>query len=179
VIDPPPHRRGVEDRDSNISPITQRDGVVIVSGAAVPLMYRAVLALTIRHRRDGVSSPPLLHTLRTVLFRAATSPPRHRLAETTLAETSCDGQVPSDWCSTGEASFLLGVSRRQVQRMAAEHGRGGLDAIRVGRTWLLPRAPVLALARERQAASNDRWAHRIPVELARRTKPSGRTGHAE
>ena len=58
--------------------IVQHDGAVIVTGDALPTLYRAVLALAARHHRDGVAPPPLLQQLRAALFRAATSPPRRR-----------------------------------------------------------------------------------------------------
>jgi hypothetical protein len=34
------------------APITQRAGVVVIQGDAVPLLYRAVLALIARRHRD-------------------------------------------------------------------------------------------------------------------------------
>jgi hypothetical protein len=137
-------------------PVVAHDGVIVVSGAAVPLLYRAVLALAIRHRRDGVASPALLHELRTVLYRATTmSPPRHKVSHVYESSSCCGCQGECDWLSVGEVSSLLGVSRRQVQRMAAESSRrGGLDAI-VGRTWALRRAPALALAERRDRDRTD------------------------
>jgi len=134
-------------------PITQTGDSITIRGAALPLMYRATLALAVRHNRDGITPPPLLHQLRAVLFRATTmSPPRHKDAGRTTGGPCCNGQGVSDWCSVGEASALLGISRRQVQRMATDRSRGGLEAIRVGRTWALRKAPVLVLAERRKAA---------------------------
>ena len=134
-------------------PITQLDGAVTVQGEALPLLYRATLALVARHHRDGVSSPTLLHSLRKELFRATTtmSPQRHKDAGNAAGGSCCDGQEARDWCSTGEASFLLGVSRRTIQRLAANRSRDGVEAIRVGRVYMLRLAPLLALAREREA----------------------------
>ena len=60
-------------------PITPVGGGVLVQGEALPLLYRATLALAARHHRDGLSSPPMLHTLRAELFRATMSSPRHQL----------------------------------------------------------------------------------------------------
>ena len=40
-------------------PITQRDGAVLVQGAALPLMYRAALALMARRHRDGLAAGDL------------------------------------------------------------------------------------------------------------------------
>ena len=157
-------------------PITQTGDSVTIRGAALPLLYRATLALAVRHNRDGITPPPLLHQLRAVLFRATTmSPPRHLLDETPPPGPRSNSQGVSDWLSVGEASALLGISRRQVQRMATDRSRGGLEAIRVGRTWALRKAPVLALAERRR---NDKPPNGIPVELARRPtiRPTGRTG---
>ena len=70
-------------------PITQHDGVVTVQGEALPMMYRAVIALAVHHHRDGVASPPLLHTLRAELYRALMSVPRHELADTGTAAPCC------------------------------------------------------------------------------------------
>ena len=133
--------------------ITQRDDSVIVSGEAAALLYRATLALILRQHGDGVTPPPLLHELRAALFRATTmSPTRRNNAADHLVPPQSTCQDSSDWCSVGEASALLGISRRQVQRMATDRSRGGLEAIRVGRTWALRKAPVLALAERRKAA---------------------------
>ena len=135
-------------------PIMQDGGAVLIRGAALPMAYRAVLALAARHNRDGINTPPLLHELRAALFRAITMwPTRHKDAGHTIGGPCCNGQGASDWCSVGEASALLGISRRQVQRMATDRSRGGLEAIRVGRTWALRKAPVLALAEQRKAAA--------------------------
>ena len=41
-------------------PIQQHGDTVTIRGAALPLMYRAVLALAARHNRDGITPPPLL-----------------------------------------------------------------------------------------------------------------------
>ena len=63
-------------------PVVQHDGVVVISGEALSVLYRAVLSLAIRHRRDGVASPPLLHQARAALYRAM-SPQRHKVRATT------------------------------------------------------------------------------------------------
>ena len=135
-------------------PIVARDGAVLIQGEALPLLYRATIALLARHRLDGIVSPTLLHTLRAELFRATTmSPRRQKDAGHTTGGPCSNGQGCSAWCSTGEAAVLLGVSRRTVQRMAADCGRDGLEVIRVGGAVVLRRAPVLALAARRKAAA--------------------------
>ena len=129
------------------------DGTVLVSGAAVPLLYRAVLALPVRHRRDGVSSPPALHELRATLYRATMSRPRHELSAATRRPFGpCGpGQHGADLIGVSEAAVILSISPRQVQRLAARNA--GLDGHRLGRAWALRRAPVLVLAAQRKAAA--------------------------
>ena len=123
---------------------------MIIRGEALPLLYRATLALAARHRRDGVSSPPLLHDARTALFRATTSPPRHELATAVDTSACCKCQNGDDWINVAAAARLLSVSRRTVQRLA-EHDADLLGARRIGSVWALKRSAVLALADERRA----------------------------
>ena len=127
--------------------ITQRDGVVTVQGDALPLLYRGVIALAGRHHRDGLASPPMLHTLRAELFRATMSQQRHQLAETLPAGSSrtCHD---SAYVDSAAAAQFLGLSRRSAQRLAAN----GLDAVRCGSIWLFDRGAVMALAERRKAA---------------------------
>jgi excisionase family DNA binding protein len=130
-------------------PITQDGDSVTIRGAALPLLYRAVLALAARHNRDGIIPPPLLHDIRTLLYRAVMSPTRHKDASDVVRGACCEHQQSrDDWCTTGEAAFLLGISRRSVQRMVKDPG--GPEAIRVGRTYLLRLAPLL-VQNERKA----------------------------
>jgi excisionase family DNA binding protein len=108
-----------------------------------------VRTLAARHRRDGLASPALLHQIRAAMFRAGTSRPRHKDAGDPTGGPSSNGHH-RDWISAGEAVSLLGLSRRHVQRLAADP-RGGLGGVRVGRTWALKRSLVLALARGKAA----------------------------
>ena len=88
--------------------VIQHDASITITGEALPMLYRAVIALAARHHRDGLSSPPLLHTLRKELFRATTmSPPRHKDAGHTIGSTQSNGQGACDWLSVGEAAALL------------------------------------------------------------------------
>ena len=45
-------------------PVVQRGSAVLIRGAALPLMYRATLALTARRSHDGLAVSPLVHELR-------------------------------------------------------------------------------------------------------------------
>ena len=78
-----------EEKRMTDPPIRQRDGTVLVQGDALPLLYRATLALAARHRRDGVASPPLLHQTRTALYRAVMSAAATRSRPADTAEPCC------------------------------------------------------------------------------------------
>ena len=139
--------------------IEQAGGTVTITGAhTLASVYRCVL-LGIRQRRhDGLPSTDLQQLAR-ALYRAHMSPERHEVDGAVGDQPSSRSQEPRDeWCTIGEASALLGLSRRSVQRLA--RAPGGLDAIRVGRTYLLRSAPVLALARERR--DRDGRTDRLP-----------------
>lgn len=137
-------------------PIVQHDCTVLIQ---TPEMLAAVdrcVLLGIRQRRpDGLPAHDLLELAKTLFcaHTAATSRSRHELVDSVPAESCCEGQGASDWCSVGEAAALLRLSRRQVQRPAADSRWGGVDGVCVGRAWMLRRVPVLALAkvREREA----------------------------
>ena len=138
--------------------ITQRDDSVTVSGAPLlAAVYHCVL-LGIRVRRTNGLPFGDLQQLSRALYRAHTSLQRHEVAPDSDTSPSWGHrQSRDDWCTTGEAAKLLGLSRRSVQRMA--RAPGGLDAIRVGRTYLLRSAPLLVLAEER---ARDRRTNGLP-----------------
>lgn len=145
--------------------ISRQADSVTVSGDAVALLYRATLALAVRQHHDGVAPTPLLHELRAELYRAAMSPTRRTVDAASDGRPSWDDQSACDWCDVAEASVLLGLSKRQIQRMARDPG--GLEAIQVGRVWMLRRAPLLVLAERRD---RDRRTDGVPriVGSARR-----------
>lgn len=141
--------------------ISQRDDSVTLSGA--PLLaatYRCVL-LGIRARRaDGLPSHDLQQLARALRRAHDVSHQRHEVTSNLDASSCWDHQQTrddDDWCTTGEAAILLGLSRRSVQRMA--RAPGGPDAIRIGRTYLLRSAPLLVLAEER---ARDRRTNGLP-----------------
>jgi hypothetical protein len=132
--------------------VVSRDGAVIVSGDAAALLYRATLALILREHRDGLAPSPLLHQLRRELYRATTmSPPRHQDDSRPPTKSCCSCQDGDDLIGTAEAATLLSLSPRQVARLAAQNV--GLGGIRLRHAWVLRRAPVLALAQRRKAAT--------------------------
>lgn len=132
-------------------PVQQDGDSVTIRGAAVALMYRAVLALAARHHRDGVSSPPLLHELRAALYRAVMSATGHELVNALTSSACCDCQDGADLIGVAEAATILSVSPRQARRLAAQNV--GLGGQRIGKAWALRRAPVLVLAAQRKAAA--------------------------
>jgi excisionase family DNA binding protein len=143
------------------------DSVTITGKPMLAATYCAVLRGIRARRSDGLPFGDL-QELALALFRAHMSHERHELAGPSNIQPGLNGQDPSDRLSVGEAAVLLGLSRRQVQRLAASPG--GLGAVRVGRTWMLDRAPVLALAERR--ARHDR-ANGVSVELAAGRRTTG------
>ncbi len=132
--------------------IEQRGDTVIVSGAQMlAAAYRAVLHAIARRRLDGLPSADLQQLARALRRAHEVSLGRRELAEAAADQPELNRQDLSDRFSTGEAAAILQLSRRQVQRLAA--GPGGLSGVRIGRAWLLDRAPVLTLAAERKVAS--------------------------
>jgi hypothetical protein len=130
--------------------VIQHGASVTITGDALPLLYRAVIALVARHHRDGLSSPPLLHTLRAQLYRATMSRPRHKLVTAAPSSACCTCQ-DGELVGSAEASRLLAMSRRATQRLAA-HDANLLGAVRCGSIWLYRRDAVLAPAERRKAA---------------------------
>lgn len=63
------------------------DGVLL-RGDALPLMYRACLALIARRSRDGLVQTPLLREVRTKLYRACMSAQRPKGAAYDFAESN-------------------------------------------------------------------------------------------
>ncbi len=109
--------------------------------------YRATL-LGIRARRaDGLPFGDLQELARALRRAHDASRKRHEFVPDGSDSPRLNGQGPRDLISVAEAAGLLRLSKRQVQRLAARPG--GLDGLRVGRAWMLARAPVLALAEER------------------------------
>jgi excisionase family DNA binding protein len=123
------------------------DSVIVTGRALIGALYRCVL-LGVAHRRANGTPSDDLRQLAKLLYRAYTSPQRHEFDQAEADQPGWTGQDPSDWCSTREAASLLGCSLRQIQRSAGDPG--GLPGIRVGRVWLLHRAPVLARKAERE-----------------------------
>ena len=67
-------------------------GAVLIQGDALPLLYRATLALIARRSRDGLAAQPLLRLSRTTFYRACMSAQRRKGAAYHLAESRCNGQ---------------------------------------------------------------------------------------
>ena len=131
--------------------VQRGDSVAIQGQPLLGAVYRAVL-LGIAHRRaNGVPGHDLQELAR-LLYRAYNmSPQRHELDTAADTPEGLKGQDRDSWIATDEAAVLLGRSRRQVQRMA--RAPGGLDSIRVGRTYAVRLSAVLALAQQRKKAS--------------------------
>ena len=168
---------GTQSMNSRPDPLIMQDcdSVTIRGAPLLAATYRAVLQAIARRRRDGLPSHDL-QTLAQALYRAHMSPPRHELATIADHPPCSTHQSACDWCDVAEAANILRLSRRQVQRMARDPG--GLDATRVGRIWLLRRAPLLVLARERRNDRADGLPRRVEArdasDVDTRTRRSGR-----
>ena len=137
-------------------PIIEHDGGVLIRGQALQLTYKAFfLCDCVDIAMASPPSPLLVEALR-VVYRACKelqrSDLRHRSDRSPPPDPSCEGQN-GDLIGAGEAAFLLGVSRRQVLRIAV-NPRGGLDGVRIGRTWAFDRAAVLALKATRDGKAS-------------------------
>jgi excisionase family DNA binding protein len=132
--------------------IEQRgDSVVIQGRALLGEVYRSVLN-HIAHRRVNGTPSDDLRQLAKMLYRAYMSSQRHEFDSAADTPTDWNSQQSrADWVSTAEAADILQVSQRSVQRLAK--APGGLEAIRVGRTYMIRAAPLLALAQQRKQAS--------------------------
>ncbi len=128
--------------------IQRGDSVVIQGKQLLGETYRSVLDHIARRRTNGTPSDDL-RQLAKALFRAYNmSPQRHEIdSGADDRPSSSNQQSRDDWITTGEAALLLGMSRRSVQRLA--RAPGGLEAIRVGRTYAIRSAPLLALQRKK------------------------------
>jgi hypothetical protein len=101
------------------------------------VLYRGILALAARRHRDGVSKADLIPLARRL--RAAMSAPRHESRSCVLAEACCDRQ-DGEPIDVAEAARILGLSPRQVQRLAAQ----GLGKLLGRLIWALDRQAEVA-----------------------------------
>ncbi|XGX77640.1 hypothetical protein LQK93_00415 [Terrabacter sp. BE26] len=112
-------------------------------GAALVLSLMAAAERVAR--RDGISMSPQLQRLRDVL-RVVAMAANGQADVRTVPEL---GPLKSGEVGLSEASRLLGRSPRQTRRLAASGSLGA--ARRVGKTWLVSRAEVIAYAAQREA----------------------------
>lgn len=141
-------------------PVQVGPGVVVLQGEdALRDLYFCLHAGAQKLRRDGLSAGRF-ERLKSTIYRALMSRPRHEVAYCVAVETESNGQDASDLLTVAEAAEVLALSRRQVQRLASE-----LGGVRIGHGLAFRRAPVLALkqTREREAQSGRR--NRIPRKL--------------
>lgn len=129
------------------------DAVQVVGGSAVLLQRLAVLdayylvSSALRAARRGSTPPPdRMLALQRALATAAeqvreTSPTGHD--DVACPSTGAQSESTED-IGTEAAATLLGLGRRQVQRLA-----GDLDGRRVGRSWVFDRRAVESYAHAR------------------------------
>jgi len=135
---------------SDPPPVQQVGGAVLVQGReGLDQFAKCVLAQIRETQRNGYSVEPYAQLLRTIhTARMSGSANGHELASYQVVQSHSDGQDVDDWIDVAEAAELLAVSRRHVRRLAPSLSAGG--AKRIGNTWALRKAPVLALAEQRR-----------------------------
>lgn len=135
---------------SGADPVQQAGSAVLVQGrAALDLLAKCVLAQIREVQRNGYSVEPYAQLLRTI-HTARMSQPRHEFASYQVVEAHSNSQDVDDWIDVAEAAEVLAVTRRQMQRLTLKQFAPG-DVKRIGNSWALKRAPVLALAEQRKA----------------------------
>lgn len=135
-------------------PVQQMGGAVLVqSPEMLAAVYGCVRAGIERRSRDGLASGHLAE-LQKLLRRAHMSATRHELVSYQVVESHSEGQDGGDWIDVAEAAAELALGRRQTQRLAQQLARRAL-AKRIGNSWALNRAPVLALAEQRKRKAHN------------------------
>jgi hypothetical protein len=127
-------------------PDVQRLGTaVLIQGSALRDLYVCLHSGIAVMSRNG-HSPALMHSAKQQVSRALMAARGHPVAETVAAKPISNCQGVADWISVAEAAIELGVSERQMRRLARSCQLGE----RIGATWTLDRGAVLALAAERR-----------------------------
>lgn len=129
-------------------PAVQTFGCALVLTGLAVLDVRALVALGVRQAaRDGVTAPPRLAQLQRALDTVAAevrvkSLPGHHDATLRLCQPD---STRSDRLGTQEVAEMLGLTQRQVQRLAPQLGAEQL----ANRTYLFDRVAVEAHAAAR------------------------------
>jgi hypothetical protein len=123
------------------------DAVIIQGRDGLDQIAKCVLAQIREVQRNGYSVEPYAQLLRTI-HAARMSDNGHELASDQLLQSHSESQDVDDWIDVTAAADVLAVSPRQVRRLAPSFTPG--NAKRIGNSWALKQAPVLALAEERK-----------------------------
>ena len=123
-------------------------GQVLLRGLAVVDAARLVeVAADLMRRRDGIAPPPRLQVLRRALRVEAAAVAVRGHADVRSSAELAESAVGSaaDTLTTTAAAAVLGLSERQVRRLA-----GDLGGHRAGRAWLFDSDTVAAVAAQRR-----------------------------
>jgi ABC-type dipeptide/oligopeptide/nickel transport system ATPase subunit len=134
---------------SNPPAVQQVGGAVLVQGQGLDQFMKCVLAQIRVAQRSGYSVEPYAQLLRTIHTARSMSANGHEFASYQVVESHSDSQDEDDWIDVAAAAELLVVSRRHVRRLAPSLSPG--QAKRIGKSWALRKAPVLALAEQRRS----------------------------
>ncbi len=125
-------------------------GWVQLAPADVPVLARAFRwAVRTAQERDRITARRAVLALRAVLDEAEQAALVSAGGPADVRDEPEPPPWPLDEIGTEEAARMIGVSERQVRRLARREELGRL----VGQTWRLDRAEVAALALRRRAAS--------------------------
>jgi Helix-turn-helix domain len=120
-------------------PVQVWPGVVLLQGQALADMYFLASA-GIREAHHNGYPVDRFKGIQRAIQDAGMSRSRHGDVADEAEEQDCDGQDDDEWIDVTAAADLLGLSRRQVQRLAKERGLGK----RRGSSWTFSRSLVLA-----------------------------------
>ncbi len=136
-------------------PAVQKFGSAVMLQGTALLEARSLLLLgaRVRERRDAIVLSPQMRHLLVLISEAvgedAMSPQRRGDVASGPDPAESEFLLAGSFQDSAAAATVLGVSRRQTQRLAA----AGLGR-KVGRTWLLDRESVELYAAERYAREN-------------------------
>lgn len=132
---------------SPVPPVQQLGSAVLLQGRAViDVHYLVAIGVRETTRRDGISPSPRLQALLKVLASAA----RDLQAESAVGpadvriEADAEPSTVLDDTTTAEAATMLGISSRQVRRLAHE-----LGGHQVRGAWIFPRGAIESAHRNR------------------------------
>ena len=134
----------------NPPPVSQHGLAVLLQGSGLSEVFILVEAGLRRMENQGIKAEQMarLRRHRDVLAAAhddRMSHPGHEFAGVVVAESNSHCQDGDDWMSIAEAATELSLTTRHLRRLAPI-----LGGTRIGNSWMVKKAPVLTLKRQRE-----------------------------